>query len=328
MPSSLPSTQVRGIYATALSSLLGDLDVPIANPSQIIQKRLGLDGSPNVAAVQLRDREDRQGITLGGGESDVRTLLELLRVAFPRAVSRAARDHKTWSLEFPASVKAELDDRRRRVLPTVMLHHQLKVIASERVDAAERQLADEPDRLESISATLRRDLVDRQIRPGMRISVEHVKPAGQEYDLKGVVGSYDGRNLRVNRQFYPGGNYDSLDVPRKSGDFGSVDIEIGSGIAVRRYFRADGRHLGDLYNLATAAELYPGRVRYVDLELDILHMPGEPPRVVDEADLERAFQRGFLTKALVDDAWSIASQVMDRIESQSDGPGRAPSQEP
>jgi len=317
MSSSLPSTQVRGIYATALSSLFVDLGVPIANPSPVIQERLGLGSSPNAAAVQLRDREDRQGITFDGGESDVRSLLEVLRVAFPRAVSRAARDHRTWSLEFPASVKAELDERRRQVLPTVMLHHQLKVIASERVDAAERQLAWEPDRLDTISATLRRDLVDRRIRPGTRISVEHVKPAGPEYDLKGVVGSYDGRNLRVDRRFYPGGNYDSLDVPRMSGDFGRVDIEIGSGIAVRRYFRADGRHLGDLYNLATAAELYPGRVRYVDLELDVLHMPGEPPRVVDEADLERAYQRGFLTETLVDDAWSLASQVMDRIEGQS-----------
>jgi hypothetical protein len=111
------------------------------------------------------------------------------------------------------------------------------------------------------------------------------------------------------------GTYDSLEVPRLDGDYGRMDIEIGSGIAVRRYFRADGTHLGDLYNLATGAELYPGRIRYVDLELDVLHMPGEEPRVVDALDLERAHALGFLSDALVEDAWALADEVVRSIDS-------------
>ncbi|HEX3244289.1 MAG TPA: DUF402 domain-containing protein, partial [Chloroflexota bacterium] len=187
-----------------------------------------------------------------------------------------------------------------------------------RVDIAERQLSRAPQHLEKLSERLFSELVERHIRPGTPIKVEHVKPAGQTYDLKGVVGSFDGRSLRVNRRFHPGGTYDSLEIPRLKGDYGQMDLEIGSGIAVRRYFRASGRHLGDLYNLATQAELYPGRVRYVDLELDVLHLPGESPRVVDQADLERAYERGFLTETLVDDAWRLADEVVQRIEAASD----------
>ena len=48
-------------------------------------------------------------------------------------------------------------------------------------------------------------------------------------------------------------------------------------------------------------------------------MPGEAPRVVDEADLERAYERGFLTDALVEDAWRLADEVVQRMEIQSDG---------
>ena len=52
-------------------------------------------------------------------------------------------------------MKLELDQRRRNILPTVELHHQLKTIASDRVDIAERQLSDAPQRLEELSARLR-----------------------------------------------------------------------------------------------------------------------------------------------------------------------------
>src|SRR5215212_6632102 len=255
MDSSLPSAQIRGIYATALTSLLLDLGVPIANPSPAIQERLAIVASSDSPAVLVKDRPYRQGVTLHGNEPDLRVLLEILRSALPRAVSRAeAGPQKSWSLEFPASIKSELDQRRRNILPTVVLHHQLKTISSDRVDIAEQQLSQAAQRLEELSERLRSDLVDRHIRPGTPIKVEHVKPAGQTYDLKGVVASFDGRSLRVDRRFHPGGTYDSLDVPRLKGDYGQMDVEIGSGIAVRRYFRANGRHIGDLYNLATEAE--------------------------------------------------------------------------
>jgi hypothetical protein len=201
-------------------------------------------------------------------------------------------------------------------LPTVLLHHQLKTIDSDRVEATERNLARAPKQLQEASAGLRSELIDRHVRIGARLSVEHVKPAGQIYDLGGRVGAYDGRQLRLDRRFRPGGTYDSLEVPRLEGDYGRLDIELGSGISVRRYFRADGTHLGDLYNLATEAELYPGRIRYLDLELDVLHMPGEEPRVVDQADLERAHARGYLSDVLVADAWALADEVLRAIESK------------
>jgi hypothetical protein len=311
---------VRGIYATALTALLPDLGIPIANPSAVIRERLNVTISSPTAAVQIRDRPDKQGVILEGDVDDVRAIVELLGGSLPRAVPRlASRSETQWSLEFPSPIKHELDDRRRAILPTVLLHHQLKIIDSEQVDAAESKLALVPEQLEEVSADLRFQMIDAYIRTGARLSVEHVKPAGQTYDLGGRVGEFDGRYLRLNRRFRPGGTYDSLDVPRLDGDYGRLDIEVGSGIAVRRYFRADGTHLGDLYNLATGAELYPGRIRYLDLELDVLHMPGEEPRVVDQADLERAHAQGYLSDVLVADAWALAEQVLHGLRIKNEG---------
>jgi probable ribonuclease FAU-1 len=319
VPTDPPATQIRGIYATALTSLLRDLGIPIANPSPVVRERLNVTISSKTPAVQIRDRPDKQGVTLEGDVVAVRALVEILADALPRAVPRlAAKSETQWSLEFPSTIKQELDNRRRGMLPTVLLHHQLKTIDSDRMDAAEAKLARAPEQLHEVSAGLRSQMIDRHIRTGARLSVEHVKPAGQTYDLRGHVGAYDGRHLRLDRRFRPGGTYDSLDVPRLEGDYGRLDIEVGSGISVRRYFRADGTHLGDLYNLATEAELYPGRVRYLDLELDVLHMPGDEPRIVDQADLERAHARGYLSDVLVADAWALADQVLREIRVKSE----------
>jgi hypothetical protein len=319
MPSSHPATQVRGIFAVGLTALLHDLGFPIVNPSAVVQERLSLPSSIDTARVEVRDRPDLQGVTLEGEPADVRAVVETLGEALPRAVRRLAAHSETqWSLEFPDSVKREMDDRRRAITPTLLLHHQLATIDSDRVELAERELTGAHANLEHVSARLRSELIDKRIHRGARLSVEHVKPAGQTYDLGGRVGSFDGRYIRLDRRFRPGGTYDSLEVPRWEGDYGRLDIEIGSGISVRRYFRADGTHLGDLYNLATGAELYPGRVRYVDLELDVLHMPGEEPRIVDAADLERARSRGFLSEQLVEDAWALAREVVASLESESE----------
>jgi len=317
VPSAHPATQVRGIYATALTALLLDLEIPIANPSAVMRERLNITISAPTAAVQIRDRPDKQGVILEGDVDDVRAIVDLLGGSLPRSVPRlAARSETQWSLEFPSPIKQELDDRRRAILPTVLLHHQLKTIDSEQVDAAEGNLALDQGQLEEVSTDLRFQMIDSHIHTSARLSVEHVKPAGQTYDLGGRVAALDGRYLRLNRRFRPGGTYDSLDVPRLDGDYGRLDIEVGSGIAVRRYFRADGTHLGEVYNLATEAELYPGRIRYLDLELDVLHMPGEEPRVVDQADLERAHARGYLSDVLVADAWALAEQVLREIKSE------------
>ncbi|MFN0073407.1 MAG: DUF402 domain-containing protein [Chloroflexota bacterium] len=312
----LPATRIRGIYATALTRLCAEQGAPIANPSPIIESRLRLAPTQQAAAVQIADRRDRQGVTLDGAETVVAALIDVLQTTFPRAVVRPEYDgRRYWSVEFPASVKDELDLIRREVLPTVYQHHHLKTIDSRAVDVAEADLEASPDQLDAVSTWLRAQMVERHFISNERIVVEHVKPAGQWYDLGGHLASFDGRYLQLNRRFSPGGLYDSLDVPRLQGDYGRLDIEVGSGICVRRYFRANGLHLGDLYNLATEAELYPGRVRYIDLELDVLHMPGEAPRIVDEDDLERAHRRGFLSDTLVKDAWKLAQQVLETLNS-------------
>lgn len=312
------AVRIRGMYATALTALFSEHGIRIAEPSDAIRTRFGLidtDASPD---LYLSDRPDRQGVQIRARAAMLEAFRPALLELLPRAVVRQEASHASpdpiWSVEFPAQVKERLDSVRARVTPTITGHHHLKVIDTERVEEAERALAARPDRLDEIVAAVRHDLVDRHFVAGARIVVEHVKPAGQVYQLRGRLTEFDGRHVVLQRSFHPGGHYDSLDLPRFDGDFGHLELDEGSGISIRTYRRRDGTLLGELHNLATPAELYPGVVRYVDLELDVLRAPPDPPRIIDQDDLERAVRLGFLEEPLVSDAWALADEVIEMLE--------------
>ena len=77
----------------------------------------------------------------------------------------------------------------------------------------------------------------------------------------------------------------------------------------RRYFRADGTVIGEIYNIHTPPELYPDGVRYLDLEVDVVHHANGEVEVVDEEVLARKVEAGLISKALADRAMEEARRV-------------------
>ena len=102
----LPPTRVRGIYATALTRLLIDQQVPIAEPSAVIAERFALSAGRHTPTVRVQDRRDRQGIEAHGEANAVRSIVNIIRSELPRTVVRPAeRGLSGSSLEFPAWAK-------------------------------------------------------------------------------------------------------------------------------------------------------------------------------------------------------------------------------
>jgi len=122
----------------------------------------------------------------------------------------------------------------------------------------------------------------------------------------------DGR-LILERRFTPGGTYDSLDLPKEAGDYGTIDLEEGSWWRHRRYYSADGSSKGDIYNINTPVEFYPRQVRYVDLEVDVVLPPGGGIIVVDEPALEQSVTQGLLPRLLAEKARGLARELVERL---------------
>ena len=307
-----PCVRVRGIYATALTALLLEHGFAVVDPSASLRHRFRLPVTAGPPDVSVFDRFDRRGVLVQGEAAAVRAVAERLQRALPDPVAcrmECAPGLERLAFEFPATVKQALDDVRRTVLPTLPGHHYLKTIESERVEQAERDLERSPARGPELAQRLRDELVRGRYRQGMPLPIRHVKPDGRAYDLRGRFGSWRDGILVLERRFRGGGMYDSLNLPKREGDYGVLEVCEGSWISRRAYFRADGSLLGELYNIGTPAELYPDHVRYLDLEVDVLHLPGQPPRVIDQDDLQRELEAGTLSPRLGEHAERLAQQV-------------------
>ncbi len=60
----------------------------------------------------------------------------------------------------------------------------------------------------------------------------------------------------------------------------------------------------------TPVELYPHRIRYVDLEVDVVRRPGEPPVLIDQEDLQEAKRHRLVLPPLYERALEEARRLM------------------
>jgi probable ribonuclease FAU-1 len=154
--------------------------------------------------------------------------------------------------------------------------------------------------------------------PGRIVHIEHVKPWKSTITTSGVVREWSDGLLTLQRTFKAGGRYDSLGERILPGDYGTIEVPEGGWVLRRAYFRADGRPIGELYNVQTPAELGRDRVRYTDLEVDVVRFPDGRVQVVDEEDLDTVVRSGALSPELAERARAIAYRLADTLRAGGD----------
>ncbi|HZO27971.1 MAG TPA: DUF402 domain-containing protein [Chloroflexota bacterium] len=136
--------------------------------------------------------------------------------------------------------------------------------------------------------------------------------------MRGTVSSWDGELLTMERTFSAGGQYDSLNVPKLAGDWGTIEVPRGSWVLRRVYFRRDGTLIGELFNVQTPARIDDRGVYYVDLEVDVVRMPEGRVEVVDEADLEAAVRVGGIRPETAAQARAVAYRLAEILREDGD----------
>jgi Ribonuclease G/E len=328
--------KIRGIYSTALTGLFLEHGGEIVDPSPVIQSRFGISPSREREEVTLWDRGDKQGVVLEGNKDAVERLFLVLKESFPEAIFHLSSREETlkslaelrklsWGelqqlgrgkgeVEFPFNVKLALDALRSRFAPTLPYHHLLKAIDSARVDQAEKELSLSPQSAAELSRCLRQELIYAHYTPGRNLAVEHSKIEGSILGLRGKIKEFSPEgSLVLLRRFRGGSTYDGLGVPKEEGDWGTVELDEGSWICRRCYFSASGELKGEIYNINTPVEFYPDRVRYVDLEVDVVKLPGSPARLIDQDKLEQQVKQGLVTRELAQQALSRAEELLRKL---------------
>ena len=128
------------------------------------------------------------------------------------------------------------------------------------------------------------------------------------------------RKLKIVKE-YP----DDVDVVSDEGDYAMTHVVPGKLTLFTNYYSRTGDLKGTYANINTGVEIYPsngtspGKIRYVDLEIDVVKAPvDQPPRIIDKHLLKRAVQRGFITEEMAEQsrrrAEAVAQQLAEGID--------------
>lgn len=300
--------------------------------------------------LDIYDRLDRQGVIAVGETRSVaaiisvlspllvdmivrrRTLLHgseysgpiqdpsALRSAVKGAEKEASSIHRpeSVSLEFPAMSKKNLDAVRSVVRPTIDGHHHFKACEGQitsLIDMAEKMLGKDAPR-DEVERLLKESIRGQYPRLNSRIDIEHVKIDGRLFHLNDarIIDFEDEKgSLRLFRTIKGEGLYDGLRVPKQIGDYALTDLKIGGWFYRTRYFSNDGRYKGSYINLNTPIELYTGRIRYVDLEVDICVWPNGKAEKLDLDKLKEKISEGYVSEGLGEIVEEKLEEVMDSV---------------
>jgi protein associated with RNAse G/E len=315
--------KIRGIYSTALTRFFLDEGMKVVSPSDTIIRRFGKTKGLVLVGphdVEIMDSEDMEGIRVQGESISVDAVTAALRERFFDSICRNKRQGSA-DFEFPFSAKSALDEMRNRVLPTVPRHHHFRILASDYVNLLEEKtLSGHHEKRESVGRSMEKSLIWDSFQKGKEIKIEHVKLDGRVIFLsEGVIleKGFDRKRLMLKRSRFQGRTkYDGLGIEKREGDYAVSEIQEGLWYYNHTYYRSDGTLIGRYFNINTPVEFYPDRIRYVDLEIDVVQMPDGQVFVTDEEDLEERFKAGYLSKELMETAKKAAFQRVETLRDE------------
>jgi len=231
-------------------------------------------------------------------------------------------------IEFPAEVKEALDKTRAKIKPTIEQHHFYKSAGyTSLVDFAEMIIEERPEERKYITTKLDK-IVSRDIpRVDDPVNIEHVKLDGRNIVLaRGRVIESTANRFVIRRQFRHTNRKLKLvkeysdDIDGDEGDYAVTYVVPRALTLFTKYYSRTGDLKGTYANINTGVEIYPsngtspGKIRYVDLEIDVVQAPvNEAPRIIDQHLLKRAVQRGFITEEMAEQSRKRAETVSQQM---------------
>ena len=239
-----------------------------------------------------------------------------VKLASEGTVGVVAPGEKICIAEVSAPDKAILDDIRDEVLPTAKLHHSIKSIGDETlqaiIDYEEEVLGIDRGLRDRLAAGLLRYIASRL--EGRRVRIEHVKLDGKVVELgpayvKEVRVEEGGLRLRLERRVRSPGVYDGLGVEKEPGDIIETIIDTREWIVTHHYYSQSGGHKGTYININTPPEVSLDRIRYIDLTIDIVKKPDGTVQVIDVEELKRQVEAGIVGEKLLERIKEVVRRV-------------------
>ncbi len=222
------------------------------------------------------------------------------------------------NVEFPGLSKRKLDEIRSRVVPTLNGHHYYKACGGKiayMVEMAERLLSKGCPYRE-VENLFRETIWREYPYEGAKIGIEHVKVNGRVYSLgeaRIVEFNEQSQQVKLLRVFSTPGIYDGLRTRKEPGDYAVTSMKIGEWSFQTSYFSKDGEYKGTYVNVNTPIEVYPTKVRYVDLEADICMWPNGRIEKIDIEKLDEIVHYGYISERLKQVISEKIEEILDNL---------------
>lgn len=235
--------------------------------------------------------------------SDEMNLAEIIRDVLSDVGGSIQQRKIRINVEFPGLSKRRLDEVRSRVIPTLSGHHYYKACGGKiayMVEMAERLIE------KGCSYREVEDLFKETIRreypyEGAKVGIEHVKVNGRMYSLgEARILEFNEQNQKIKllRVFSTPGVYDGLGARKEPGDYAVTSMRAGEWSFRTSYFSKNGEYKGTYVNINTPIEIYPTKVRYVDLEADICMWPNGRIQKIDVEKVDEMVCCGYISEKL------------------------------
>ena len=297
----------------------------IRGPDRLAELTLAAQDAVSLREYHVRFRSNSRHAEPEQVRAELEGLLsemEALRSSSPPGKPEVARRGEYLSIiRIPRPAKDKLDAVRSEASPTIRLHHSLKTFGrteSHYVDCAEYAAkllgAPEPGNGLAIMGFLAENS------PRRSLAIDHLRPDGSRvrlgpFNVEAVTLSPDRLVLRLSREARSRGVYDGLGEEKRPGDRMHTTLDTSSWVVLHEYTRSDGRPIGVYANINTPPEVGHGQAKYLDLYIDVVKRPGQPAEIIDDEELDKAYEEGLLTRPLYRKALEEAEKARRRLDS-------------
>jgi len=342
----MTSVMIRGIYSTSMARLALDNGYDVVNPTWTQAQRFNLSQEHKAADLSIVEYGGKHRVLVSGKSQVVMDFVDLLKDRLPDAAiwisqenrgtiyplmrrtvgshSEAiqaegnARAEEVVEVEVPLLAKQELDKIRSEVAYTVPGHHFCRAgseALSNLVTFAEKLVIDGHVSGDIVSELFSSIMGSFAPRKGEFVGIEHVKLDGRTVLLTPGKVVRRGKGAIVLRRTFSGrGHYNGLRAEIRAGDYGLTAVSQGNWFVASQYYGADHVYKGGHYSICTPTQLYENYATYVDLGIDVIDRSDGEPEIVDQSDLESAYECGVVSQWLRDRAIEEAKTLQHSLE--------------
>jgi len=218
---------------------------------------------------------------------------------------------------FPLEAKKALDEMRRKVVPTLPLHHYFKSISNgfEKILNFSELLIEKGLDPEKISESVQEYICQDILNVGERFRIIH-EDIGGRVDINGLLREVKGGYLYIKRDFRPGGLYDGLNIRKEEGDYGTTIVKVGSMLTCHFYYSQKNELKGIYVNVNTPTEIFSRNcVWYQDLKIDVVKNNVEGwVKTIDHDQLATLLNMNIISKEYFELCTSITKEVEEFLK--------------